>query len=282
MVVEMSTLFIEPNINLQKGDERLNYFLNLSKQQLQIRWQSKHGIKILESWKEKNFDRAHLDSLVGKYYDHTDLRGIPLNNEDLEAADLSCVDFYCATLENVKLVKANLSESWLSEANIKGTRFDWATMEKVLIDNVQFNEQSSFRGVNLSAINFTLAALLQDLAIDQQRIANLESAHPKLAMFLRLSCDYGRSFLRFFAWAFTIIIGFSLLFYVLPDTVSNGEHLRWFDYLYFSFVTFTTLGYGDITPISWYGKLMVVIEVMIGYVMLGLLVAILSRRIIGR
>ena len=52
--------------------------------------------------------------------------------------------------------------------------------------------------------------------------------------------------------------------------------------LYFSVVTFTTLGYGDFGPVSWLGKALVVIEVMLGYVMLGLLVGIISRRVIGR
>ena len=50
--------------------------------------------------------------------------------------------------------------------------------------------------------------------------------------------------------------------------------------MYFSVVTFTTLGYGDILPISPLGKIMVIAEVSIGYIMLGLLVAIFSQRMI--
>jgi predicted permease len=41
------------------------------------------------------------------------------------------------------------------------------------------------------------------------------------------------------------------------------------------------LGFGDITPSSPLGMLLVILEVVIGYVMLGLLVAIISRRVIG-
>lgn len=50
--------------------------------------------------------------------------------------------------------------------------------------------------------------------------------------------------------------------------------------LYFSMLTFTTLGYANIYPASFFGKLLVTVEVTLGYVMLGLLVAILSKRVI--
>jgi len=49
------------------------------------------------------------------------------------------------------------------------------------------------------------------------------------------------------------------------------------DSLYFSFVTLTTLGYGDITPISPIAKMLVVLEAVIGQLFLAVLIA----RLIG-
>ena len=45
------------------------------------------------------------------------------------------------------------------------------------------------------------------------------------------------------------------------------------DFLYFSFVTLTTLGYGDFTPATDIGKVMVTFEALIGQVFLVTLVA---------
>ena len=48
---------------------------------------------------------------------------------------------------------------------------------------------------------------------------------------------------------------------------------------YYSIVTYTTLGFGDITPQNWIGEVVVVAEVIMGYSTLGLLLSILANRI---
>ena len=45
-----------------------------------------------------------------------------------------------------------------------------------------------------------------------------------------------------------------------------------------STVIFTTLGFSDVTPATQVGKLLIAAEVIIGYVMLGALLAILANR----
>ena len=45
-----------------------------------------------------------------------------------------------------------------------------------------------------------------------------------------------------------------------------------FDAFYFSVVTWTTLGYGEILPSSTESKIFEIIEVMIGYIYMGILV----------
>jgi len=51
-----------------------------------------------------------------------------------------------------------------------------------------------------------------------------------------------------------------------------------FQYFYLSVVTFATLGFGDITPLCWQAQIPVVIEVIFGYVFLGLIITIIARR----
>jgi hypothetical protein len=50
-----------------------------------------------------------------------------------------------------------------------------------------------------------------------------------------------------------------------------------FSYFYYSIVTFTTLGFGDIVPTKWISELLVTIEVIFGYIMLGGLISIFAN-----
>lgn len=59
----------------------------------------------------------------------------------------------------------------------------------------------------------------------------------------------------------------------------NGLDDNYFSAFYYSAVTFTTLGYGDITPEGGWARLLVVLEVVLGYVTLGMFVYLLSRKV---
>ena len=53
-------------------------------------------------------------------------------------------------------------------------------------------------------------------------------------------------------------------------------------YLYYSVVTFTTLGFGDIVPLTNGARLAVGAEVVCGYVMLGGLISIFANKLARR
>jgi hypothetical protein len=269
--------FVEPGCNVQKGDEGYVTLARLDKEQLKERWNSQSGNYILNTWRANRFDRVTLEGLVGKFYDQVDLRGISLVKEDLTGADLSQVDLYAANLEGSKLDSADLNGSFLSEANLKGVTLNWAKMQDVLIDNASFDNRTSFTGVRLSSINFTLAEHLKDFAFGQQRIANLESKYPRVAFLLWLTCDYGRSFPRFLMWCGGMVLGFAILYAVVPQAISKTG---FWNSLYFSIMTFTTTG-SEIQAMSPWGKILVSIEASIGFLMTGLLVSILVKRTIG-
>src|SRR5205807_1918707 len=68
---------------------------------------------------------------------------------------------------------------------------------------------------------------------------------------------------------------FVLTLYGIGIIQQNRETITFFDCLYFSIVTFTSLGYGDIVPTS-YGRLAASLEVIRGLAFLGLAIAKLS------
>lgn len=107
--------------------------------------------------------------------------------------------------------------------------------------------------------------------------------HAGIHLFFHKYCGHGTIIPRpiflslFFVTMFSAIYCFfNLVKYANP---CGFDSIGWFQSLYFSFATFTTLGFGDIIPINWIGQLLVIIEVMMGYLMLGTLIAILIRKI---
>lgn len=69
-----------------------------------------------------------------------------------------------------------------------------------------------------------------------------------------------------------LIIVFSLFYVFLPEASfrQSNPDANLLDWVYFSVVTITTLGYGDITPLSWVAKVLVMAESLLGILMLGL------------
>lgn len=64
----------------------------------------------------------------------------------------------------------------------------------------------------------------------------------------------------------------------IPDLPEKAQalalqHDKLFDFIYFSFVTITTLGYGDIVPVAKIAKMLSVLESLIGQLFIALLVA---------
>jgi hypothetical protein len=57
-----------------------------------------------------------------------------------------------------------------------------------------------------------------------------------------------------------------------------------FDVLYFSVVTFTTLGFGDVTPLhgNSAAQAWIMAEVIFGYIMLGGLISIFANKLARR
>ncbi len=64
-----------------------------------------------------------------------------------------------------------------------------------------------------------------------------------------------------------VIVFFGFSFFFISMVVGgqfNKEGISLFDFIYYSFVTVATLGYGDIHPVGWYGKLLAITELCFG------------------
>jgi voltage-gated potassium channel Kch len=103
------------------------------------------------------------------------------------------------------------------------------------------------------------AALLAILArISQHRVVTIQTVMGGIAAYALI--------------AFVMAAVYRAIELVTGDTFLNGVGVSG-DYLYFSFVTLTTVGYGDITPATDLAKRLAVIEMFVGQVFLITLVA---------
>jgi hypothetical protein len=66
------------------------------------------------------------------------------------------------------------------------------------------------------------------------------------------------------------------------QTVYVNEEFPLFSFIYYSIVTFTTLGFGDIVPRTGWLQFWVMLEVILGYIMLGGLISILANKLARR
>ncbi len=60
--------------------------------------------------------------------------------------------------------------------------------------------------------------------------------------------------------------------------VDFGPHETWLSAFYFSIVTLTTLGYGDVLPTSAGAQAIVMAQVVVGYIGLGGLLTVISNK----
>jgi voltage-gated potassium channel len=82
--------------------------------------------------------------------------------------------------------------------------------------------------------------------------------------FLRINSEDGVIFARILFTLFTIIFVYSGLIYQVEHPVNTEAFETFLDAFYFSVVTMTTVGFGDVTPISEVGRLLTVLMILTG------------------
>ena len=89
---------------------------------------------------------------------------------------------------------------------------------------------------------------------------------------------YGMEPWKVLSWAAAIIVIFSVVFYF--EAPKLMEH-NYFNSLYFSTVTFTTLGYGDFVPVTVLMRILCAIEAGLGAILMAMGVACYMNKFRG-
>ncbi len=148
-------------------------------------------------------------------------------------------------------------------------------------------------------INEVLNPFFKRYVADQQFVRAFKEKHPFWARIWRWSSDYGRSLALWALWSLLIALSFSLMYMPAPTWFPEGlqevmpqfhqvtgekvdEPLTFWKSFYFSIVTFTTLGFGDVVADNTSARILVTLEVIFGYIMLGGLISIFANKLASR
>ncbi|MFT7559720.1 MAG: hypothetical protein ACI93R_001635 [Flavobacteriales bacterium] len=223
--------------------------------------------------------------LVRANFVNSDLTDLDMSKANLVDANLNDCKLCGTNLQWAQLSGANLRSSSLVLADICGADLRSANLENCKVDGIKYNRKTQFRGIRVAGCYGS--ARFKRFAEDHDYIEEFSEAHP-LAYFVWLTLtDCGRSLMRVVLWSLVQSVSFGIMYFSLGPhafSISNPNGLKWdlFSAIYFSVVTFTTLGFGDITPNTQLAAAIVIVEVVIGYVMLGILISILANKVARR
>jgi hypothetical protein len=260
--------------------------------------------------------------LSGADLNGANLANVNLWGCSLFEADLSDADLTDANLSGANLEGANLSGARLKGSHLQGvsyttdTLFDrlmgyWIPIVTRYIPLIKRKVWPSCRPTDFEYIDTTILdssqnPLLRRYIEDYQYIKafRYKSWFRRTIVYpiWKVSSDCGRSLLAWSVCSIAIALLFGLIYApftmpsqtpgILQDILSwadpeiyidsnTHDHPIWTP-IYFSIVTFTTLGFGDIQPRNGAGLFWVGLEVIIGYIMLGGLVSIFASKLARR
>lgn len=230
-----------------------------------------------------------------------------LEDASLDGAIMTGANFNKAILTN-----SNLKNAYLVDANFEGTNLVAVNFGNANLSSVTFDQK--IMGKSITKARFRLSKIWQqrhDLLLDttirckgvnattcygSQRFKlflqdqdfleeYIETAWGKKVFIIWwLFADCGRSLSRWASWSLIFALIFTLIFWSLGPHAFNTQHLDFnlLTLFYYSVVTFTTLGFGDIIPKTSAAAMWVTLEVIFGYVMLGGLITIFASKLSRR
>lgn len=244
--------------------------------------------------------------------------GYQLTDSDLYHSDLSDAHCFMLDLSGSSLMKANFSFANLhcanlSNCNLLGANFKGAKLENVTWgDEIlqqrraaetkdpqqakDYYEQAEEVYRNLRMVTEKQGLFEQAGQFFQNEMAMRRKQMPLYSLkrwiskFVDLFCGYGERPIRVVGFTSTVIGVFSILFFysgihygdqiiAFDSSLTVGENINHFlSSLYFSVVTYTTLGYGDITPTLGLSRFLAAFEALIGGFTLALFVVVFVKK----
>ena len=259
------------------------------------------------------FRKANLSecSAIKAGFGMTDLTGANFFNATLENstfvdAQIRRADFRAAKMGRCRLLEADLTHTDFSQADlsdvdlcetdINGSNFRQSTLRGAQLRDARNYTKADWIGADVRDIDFTGAYLLRRHIIDENYLYEFrhQSKVTRVVYFVwKWTSDCGRSMMRWGVFLALNAFLFAGIYWAMDawfPPEGKESHLKgitdlggdFIPYLYYSVVTFTTLGFGDVSPLSVAGQVVLIIHIAIGYLGLGALLSILATKFASR
>lgn len=246
------------------------------------------------------------------------LRGTILENATLHKSCLQGADMTGANLQNAKLWSSNLQGADLKRSNLRDAEFNEKTvLHNVNLFQCRFDnstlkyayeqldkkviherEQRHSEAKNIYAVlkNYFRQEGIYDISGEYYYREKLMEAKCNWKdkkyfkwisnMFLNLVAGYGERPLRVLIWWVGIILGYAFIYYFyngisirIANNI-NSYNPKFLEALYFSVVTFTTLGFGDLAPKPGFFQLFASFEALLGAIFMAMFIFVFARKMI--
>lgn len=226
--------------------------------------------------------------LKGAQFLSCNLSDSTLSMSDLQGADFSNACLKSSRLRNADMTGANFTnvdfrDADMSLSNVRDAIFINADLRNARLRVMKGFEKANWIGADIRDINFAGAYRLRRFIQDQNYLKEFRSEsrfNNALYYLWWLTCDCGRSVSRWCLWVIFILLFYSWLYTFVE--IDYGNYPTKISTFYYSVVTLTTLGYGDVTPASIGGQVVAMLEVITGYIMLGGLLSIFGSKMARR
>jgi uncharacterized protein YjbI with pentapeptide repeats len=206
-----------------------------------------------------------------------DFRGAKFFFSGSISANLKSAKFHRAHLQNVAFIDCTWPDNYVIYEEIH--------MEDEDI-NLPFSElETIYRDLKQNMQNhgdYTTAGEFYYREMEMRRKGSKTKRKRMWFEIYRFLAGYGEKPERTILSSLFTIILFALLYWVLgcldycKENIGNLEEIIYT--LYFSFVTFTTLGLGDIKPLTHLGRALICCEAVIGAFLIALFVVVFARK----
>ncbi len=206
-----------------------------------------------------------------------------LRGADLRASDLRESRLLAADLGGANFDQADLREADLSESAVQGASFASTDLRAARLRHLEGYRSAGWVGADVRDVDWSGGWLLRRHVLDENFLDEFKRQGPayRVAYWLWwVTSDCGRSISRWGGWTLVVALLYGVAFRFVE--LDYGAHETSLSAVYYSIVTFTTLGYGDVLPVSNAAKMLALSEVVLGYVSLGGLLSILSNKLARR
>jgi|TARA_Y100000031_G_scaffold133664_1_gene155656 hypothetical protein len=236
---------------------------------------------------------------------HTSMYGANLEGANLFKANLEGANLKDSNLTNCELLGANFTNSKLHKVN-------WGEEGKITNELEAEKSQDALKAKSkykeaeeiYCAVRLTMQG--QSLGEEASKVFIREMVckrkqYPKLSFFrimskiAHITTGYGENIKRIIGSIFYVLFISAVLFgiegvsyqdrtlgFFVDDLQNYGIWNTFGNLFYFSVITFTTVGFGEITPIGPIGKFLTIFEGLISGIILTILIVAIYRRMMDR